>query len=64
MRNDKNPSVGEKFGLVKVNPFATWSDDDVANDLTAHDLARHPLWVEGCASNGCAGVTCEAAGTG
>ncbi len=32
----------EKFGLVKVNPLATWSDDDVAYYLTSHDLPEHP----------------------
>ena len=47
----------EKFGLVKVNPLATWSDDDVAYYLDANHLARHPLWAEGYASIGCAAVT-------
>ncbi len=47
----------EKFGLVKVNPLATWSDDDVAYYLRANDLPEHPLWAEGYASIGCASVT-------
>ena len=47
----------EKFGLVKVNPLATWSDDDVAYYLDARHLERHPLWAEGYASIGCAAVT-------
>jgi phosphoadenosine phosphosulfate reductase len=47
----------EKFGLVKVNPLATWSDDDVAYYLTSHHLAEHPLWAQGYASIGCAPVT-------
>ena len=47
----------EKFGLVKVNPLATWTDDDVAYYLTAHDLPEHPLWAQGYASIGCAPVT-------
>jgi len=47
----------EKFGLVKVNPLATWSDDDVAYYLAQHDLPEHPLWAKGYASIGCAAMT-------
>jgi phosphoadenosine phosphosulfate reductase len=47
----------EKFGLVKVNPLATWSDDDVAYYLRSNNLAEHPLWAEGYASIGCAVMT-------
>ena len=47
----------EKFGLVKVNPLATWTDDDVAYYLTSHELPEHPLWAQGYASIGCAPVT-------
>jgi len=47
----------EKFSLVKVNPLATWSDDDVAYYLTQHDLPEHPLWAKGYASIGCAAMT-------
>ena len=47
----------ERFGLVKVNPLATWSDDDVSYYLRAHDLPEHPLWAQGYASIGCAPVT-------
>ena len=47
----------EKFDLVKVNPLATWSDDDVAYYLRSHDLPVHPLWSQGYASIGCAPVT-------
>jgi len=47
----------EKFGLVKVNPLATWSDDDVAYYLTSHQLPEHPLWAQGYGSIGCAPVT-------
>jgi phosphoadenosine phosphosulfate reductase len=54
-------SWDEKFGLVKVNPLATWSDDDVAYYLTAHDLPEHPLWAQGYASIGCAAVTAKPA---
>ncbi len=55
--NMKIVSWDEKFGLVKVNPLATWTDDDVAYYLKSHDLPEHPLWSEGYASIGCAAVT-------
>jgi phosphoadenosine phosphosulfate reductase len=47
----------ERFGLVKVNPLATWSDDDVAYYLSSKGLPEHPLWAQGYASIGCAAVT-------
>lgn len=50
-------SWDEKFGLVKVNPLATWTDDDVAYYLSSHSLPEHPLWAQGYASIGCAPVT-------
>jgi phosphoadenosine phosphosulfate reductase len=49
----------EKFALVKVNPLATWSDDDVAYYIAAHGLPEHPLWAQGYASIGCAAVTAK-----
>lgn len=49
----------KKFGLVKVNPLATWTDDDVAYYLAANDLPQHPLWAQGYASIGCAPVTAK-----
>lgn len=50
-------SWDDKFGLAKVNPLATWSDDDVAYYLHANGLREHPLWSEGYASIGCEKVT-------
>ena len=47
----------EKFGLVKVNPLATWTDEDVAYYLQSQGLPGHPLWAEGYASIGCAPMT-------
>jgi phosphoadenosine phosphosulfate reductase len=49
----------EKFGLVKVNPLAAWTDDDVAYYLTSHQLPEHPLWAQGYESIGCAPVTAK-----
>lgn len=47
----------DKFDLVKVNPLATWDDDDVAYYLKSHALPEHPLWAQGYASIGCAAMT-------
>jgi phosphoadenosine phosphosulfate reductase len=47
----------EKFDLVKVNPLATWTDDDVAYYLKSHELPEHPLWADGFASIGCEAMT-------
>ena len=54
-------SWDEKFALVKVNPRATWTDDDVAYYLKANALEEHPLWAQGYASIGCAAVTTKPA---
>ena len=55
--NMKTLMWDEKFNLVKVNPLATWTDDDVAYYLTSNNLAEHPLWAQGYASIGCAAMT-------
>lgn len=40
-------------GLVKINPIATWSDDDVADYITEHDIIVNPLTQQGYPSIGC-----------
>ncbi len=55
--NMKTLMWDEKFDLVKVNPLATWSDDDVAYYLRSNGLPEHPLWAQGYASIGCAAMT-------
>ncbi|MDO8362102.1 MAG: phosphoadenylyl-sulfate reductase [Actinomycetota bacterium] len=40
-------------GLVKVNPLATYSDDDMALYAHLHELPAHPLADKGYASIGC-----------
>ncbi|MEI7548695.1 MAG: phosphoadenylyl-sulfate reductase [Actinomycetota bacterium] len=40
-------------GLVKINPLATFSDDDMALYTQLHDLPTHPLMDKGYASIGC-----------
>ncbi len=50
-------SWDEARGLVKVNPLATWSDDDIANYQADHGLPVHPLMTQGYLSIGCAPTT-------
>jgi len=50
-------SFDESFGLVKVNPLAAWTDDDIASYEADHDLPVHPLMTKGYRSIGCAPTT-------
>jgi phosphoadenosine phosphosulfate reductase len=43
----------DRRGLVKVNPIATWSDDDVDLYITLHDVPVNPLVARGYPSVGC-----------
>jgi phosphoadenosine phosphosulfate reductase len=43
----------EKFGLVKVNPLAAWSDEDMDAYIDAHRILVNPLMAEGYPSIGC-----------
>jgi phosphoadenosine phosphosulfate reductase len=49
----------EKFGLVKVNPLAAWSDDDMDAYIAAHGILVNPLVAEGYPSIGCAPCTAK-----
>ena len=40
-------------GIVKVNPLAPWTDDDIAAYKRDHDLLEHPLTSQGYPSIGC-----------
>jgi phosphoadenosine phosphosulfate reductase len=50
-------SWDSSFGLVKVNPLATWTDLDIASYLADHGLPLHPLVPLGYRSIGCAPTT-------
>ena len=40
-------------GLVKVNPLATWTDEDVDDYIADHDIIVNPLTNQGYPSIGC-----------
>ena len=40
-------------GLVKVNPIATWTDEDVDGYIADHDVIVNPLLAQGYLSIGC-----------
>lgn len=44
-------------GLVKINPLATWDDDDVARYIADHSVPVNPLLEQGYHSIGCAPCT-------
>jgi phosphoadenosine phosphosulfate reductase len=54
-------SYDEKFGLVKVNPLAAWSDEDMQAYIDAHGVLVNPLVAEGYPSIGCAPCTARPA---
>lgn len=45
------------FGLVKVNPLARWSDDDVWNYIAENEVPYNPLHDRGYPSIGCTHCT-------
>lgn len=47
----------EKRGLVKVNPIAAWTDDDVAAYIREQDVIVNPLHFDGYPSIGCVPCT-------
>jgi len=49
----------EKFGLVKVNPIAAWSDDDMEAYIAEHGILVNPLVDAGYPSIGCAPCTAK-----
>jgi phosphoadenosine phosphosulfate reductase len=49
----------EKFGLVKVNPIAAWSDEQMDAYIAEHGILVNPLVAEGYPSIGCAPCTAK-----
>ncbi len=50
-------SWDDAFGVVKVNPLATWTEDDIESYVRDHGLASHPLRARRYLSIGCAPTT-------
>ncbi|ORW09309.1 phosphoadenylyl-sulfate reductase [Mycobacterium kyorinense] len=54
-------SFDEAFKLVKVNPLAAWTDQDMDNYIAENDVLVNPLVYEGYPSIGCAPCTTKPA---
>jgi phosphoadenosine phosphosulfate reductase len=54
-------SFDEQFGLVKINPIAAWTDDDLDAYIAEHNVLVNPLIDEGYPSIGCAPCTIKPA---
>ncbi|KQU30450.1 MULTISPECIES: phosphoadenylyl-sulfate reductase [Nocardiaceae] len=54
-------SFDEAFGLVKINPIAAWSDDEMQSYIDEHGILVNPLVDEGYPSIGCAPCTAKPA---
>src|ERR1700753_1194759 len=50
-------SFDEAFKLVKINPLAAWSDEELQSYIDEHDALVNPLVYEGYPSIGCAPCT-------
>ena len=54
-------SFDKAFGLVKINPIAAWSDEEMQAYIEANDILVNPLVDEGYPSIGCAPCTAKPA---
>src|SRR6201998_1505609 len=52
-------SFDTAFGLVKVNPLAAWTDQDVEDYIQANSVLVNPLVSDGYPSIGCAPCTAK-----
>lgn len=52
-------SFDEAFGLVKINPIAAWSDEQMQDYIEANGILVNPLVDEGYPSIGCAPCTAK-----
>lgn len=50
-------SWNAKFGVVKLNPLATWTEKDTWNYIIEHKIPYNPLLDQGYASIGCYNCT-------
>ena len=54
-------SWDKAFNLVKINPIATWTDEEMQAYIDANDVLVNPLVFEGYPSIGCAPCTAKPA---
>ncbi|OBH88469.1 phosphoadenylyl-sulfate reductase [Mycobacterium sp. E2989] len=54
-------SFDESFELIKINPIAAWTDEDVRDYIERHNVLVNPLVEEGYPSIGCAPCTSKPA---
>lgn len=54
-------SFDDAFGLVKINPIAPWSDEEMQAYIDEHSILVNPLVDEGYPSIGCAPCTVKPA---
>ncbi|MCV7259821.1 phosphoadenylyl-sulfate reductase [Mycobacterium shimoidei] len=54
-------SFDEAFKLVKINPLAAWTDQDMDDYIAENDVLVNPLVYEGYPSIGCAPCTAKVA---
>ena len=47
----------DKRGMLKLAPFASWSEDMIDNYIEAHNIPLNPLYAQGYTSIGCAPCT-------
>jgi phosphoadenosine phosphosulfate reductase len=52
-------SWDKAFNLVKINPIAAWSDEEMQTYIAANDVLVNPLVFEGYPSIGCAPCTAK-----
>ena len=52
-------SFDQAFGLVKINPLAAWTDEDIQYYIGDNDVLVNPLVYEGYPSIGCAPCTAK-----
>jgi phosphoadenosine phosphosulfate reductase len=52
-------SWDKAFGLVKINPLAAWTDEDLQDYIDANGVLVNPLVFEGYPSIGCAPCTAK-----
>lgn len=50
-------SYDDVFDVVKINPLATWTHEDLLRYARAHGIPEHPLRANGYVSIGCAPTT-------